>query len=205
MSKKSLELYFTTTYLDTLHSLRNSILRRYHNIEVELQPLNPKSDLFKKELNLIVDELCENPKLRLSLFSNDTDTDTDTDLLQVSYQLYISLLEQGYKCCLYVPSQKALIPSFDPSLKAIRVGHLMYKQGSSDKIYSLYLLFEPSHSSYSLLIRYGRRGAKLKEIRKSFEQNSDLADKTWESIYSSKLKEGYKIGREFTFQQLSLI
>jgi predicted DNA-binding WGR domain protein len=199
--KQTLELYFTTTYLDTLHSLRNSILRRYHNIEVELQPVNPKSDLFSKELKIIADELCENPKLRLSLFSNDT----DTDLLQVSYQLYISLLEQGYKCCLYAPNQKALIPSFDPSLKAIRVVHLMYKQGSSDKIYSLYLLFEPSCSSYSLLIRYGKRGGSIREVRKSFEQNSDLADKAWENTYSSKLKEGYKIGREFTFQQLSLL
>lgn len=77
-------------------------------------------------------------------------------------------------------------------MKLIRQTVLVYREGSSDKIYEVDLC-EVGFESYVVNFRYGRRGARLKEGVKTVSPVGRLvADKVFQDLIHSKTRKGYR-------------
>ena len=80
--------------------------------------------------------------------------------------------------------------------------HLYYQQGTSDKVYHLYLAQALTVDFYTVISRYGRRGGTLQQTEKSFDYRLDEAEKEWNRLHHAKIQKGYRIGRPTTSNQL---
>ena len=77
-------------------------------------------------------------------------------------------------------------------MKLIRQTVLVYREGSSDKIYEVDLC-EVGAESYVVNFRYGRRGARLKEGVKTVSPVArQEAEKVFQELVNSKIKKGYR-------------
>src|SRR5918993_1124374 len=77
-------------------------------------------------------------------------------------------------------------------MKLIRQTVLVYREGSSDKVYEVDLC-EIGAESYVVNFRYGRRGSRLKEGVKTVSPVPRLdAEKVFQDLVSSKTRKGYR-------------
>jgi predicted DNA-binding WGR domain protein len=77
-------------------------------------------------------------------------------------------------------------------MKLIRQTVLVYREGSSDKVYEVDLC-EVGAESYVVNFRYGRRGARLKEGVKTVSPVArPQAEKVFEELVTSKTRKGYR-------------
>jgi predicted DNA-binding WGR domain protein len=77
-------------------------------------------------------------------------------------------------------------------MKLIRQTVLVYREGSSDKVYEVDLC-EVGAGGYVVNFRYGRRGARLKEGVKTVSPVSRLdAEKIFQDLVDSKTRKGYR-------------
>ncbi|HEX8116496.1 MAG TPA: HEAT repeat domain-containing protein, partial [Pyrinomonadaceae bacterium] len=82
-------------------------------------------------------------------------------------------------------------------MKLIRQTVLVYREGSSDKVYEVDLC-EVGAGSYVVNFRYGRRGSSLKEgVKTASPVPLAAAEKVFQELVGSKTKKGY---REFNAQ-----
>src|SRR5688572_11347231 len=77
-------------------------------------------------------------------------------------------------------------------MKLVRQTVLVYREGSSDKVYEVDLC-EVGDGSYVVNFRYGRRGASLKEgVKTASPVPLAAAEKVFQDLVSSKTKKGYR-------------
>src|SRR5918997_6024007 len=77
-------------------------------------------------------------------------------------------------------------------MKLIRQTVLVYREGSSDKVYEVDLC-EVAAGFYVVNFRYGRRGARLKEGVKTVSPVPlPAAEKVFQELVNSKTKKGYR-------------
>ena len=178
---------------------RISVTARAQGIQVLHPPIQEERGTFQEQFPVVCDELCATPELRLSFQGTD-----ETVLTTFAYHSYRFRLEQGWNVCLYCPSRNAIFLHFDDRLLARKVAHLYYRQGTSDKVYHLYLAQALRVDFYSVISRYGRRGGTLQQTEKAFDYRLEEAEKEWVRLHHDKIQNGYQIGRPKILKQLEL-
>ncbi|MBI1928623.1 WGR domain-containing protein [Candidatus Poribacteria bacterium] len=178
---------------------RISVTARAQGIQVLHASIKEARETFQEQFPVVFDDLCVIPELRLSFHGSD-----ETALTTFAYNSYRSRLEQGWNVCLYCPSRDAIFLHFDDRLLARKVAHLYYQQGTSDKVYHLYLAQALRVDFCSVISRYGRRGGTLQQTEKSFDYRLEEAEKEWVRLHHDKIQKGYQIGRPTVPKQLEL-
>jgi len=178
---------------------RISVTAQAQGIQVIHASVQEERETFQEQFPVVCDELCAIPELRLSFHSTD-----ETVLTTFAYNSYRSRLEQGWNFCLYHPSRDAIFLHFDDRLLARKAAHLYYQQGTSDKVYHLYLAQALRVDFYSVISRYGRRGGTLQQTEKAFDYRLEEAEKEWVRLHHDKIQKGYQIGRPTVPKQLEL-
>jgi len=166
-----------------------------HNLEIVVNRVNGKDKFFKQEGNVIVSELCELPYWQLVLL---------TPLESVAFETYCFYIAQGWNACLFDPKAKAIFVGFQQGLLARKVAHLWYKKGRSDKVYHIYLAYEPNTKSYAVIRRYGKRNGVLWQMEKSYDSHQEEAEEEWQKIFEQKIKNGYEQRKTLRAVQLEL-
>lgn len=168
-------------------------------IQVIHASIKEARETFQEHFLIVCDELCAIPELRLSFHGSD-----EAALTTFAYNGYRSRLEQGWNVCLYCPSRDAIFLHFDDRLLARKAAHLYYQQGTSDKVYHLYLAQALRVDFYSVISRYGRRGGVLQQTEKAFDYRLEEAEKEWVRLHHAKIQKGYQVGRPTVPKQLEL-
>lgn len=173
-----------------------SVRAETQSIRMVQSPMNEMPEALQERLPVVLDELCAVPEQQISFCGR------DEVVLSFAYESYQACFNQGWNVCLSVPSKEAIFLHFDDSLLARKVAHLYYQEGTSDKVYHLYLAHALTVDFYSVISRYGRRGKTLQQTEKSFDYRLEEADKEWNQLHHSKIQKGYQIGRPTAFKQL---
>ena len=119
-------------------------------------------------------------------------------------QLTESRTSRDWNVSLYFPSKEAIFLSFDKTLLSRQVAHLYYQEGTSDKVYHLYLVQSLTDDFYAVISRYGRRDGNLQQTEKAFDSRLEAAEKEWNRLHHDKLQKGYQVGHPTPPQQLKL-
>ena len=167
-------------------------------IEVVHSPIKETPAALREKLPMVLDELCSIPDQRVDFHSADVE-----QLGAFAYTNYQSRLDRDWNVSLYFPSKEAIFLPFDEKLLSKRVAHLYYREGTSDKVYHLYLAQSPN-DFYSIISRYGRRDGGLQQTQKAFDSNIEAAEKEWNRLRQDKLRKGYQVGPPAPAQQLKL-
>jgi predicted DNA-binding WGR domain protein len=195
------ELHLYTEYISerAIKEVCDQFSKRHDHINIKLNRVEQDSLFWCQEENIIVSDLCQIPYWCLEFTSASSVEDT-------VYQVYRHCVDKGWNVCLYEPQMKAVFVPFNKDLLAFKVAHLWYREGSSsDKVYHLYLVYDPTEGSYSVVSRYGRRGGKLHHQEKGFDTSKEEAEREWDRIYQSKLRKGYKVHKALQEKQLELV
>ena len=87
-------------------------------------------------------------------------------------------MNRDWNASLYFPSKEAIFLPFDEKLLSRQqVAHLYYQEGTSDKVYHLYLAQSLTDDYYSVISRYGRRDGGLQQTEKVFDSQLEAAEK----------------------------
>ena len=168
-------------------------------LEVVHSPIKETPEALREKLPTVLDELCSIPEQRVEFHSADVE-----QLGAFAYTNYQSRLDRDWNVSLYFPSKEAIFLPFDEKLLSRRVAHLYYREGTSDKVYHLYLAQSLMNNFYSIISRYGRRDGGLQQAQKTFDSNLEAAEKEWNRLRHDKLRKGYQVGHPAPAQQLKL-
>ena len=155
--------------------------------------------VLREKLSVVVDELCSIPEQRVQFHSADAE-----QLFTFAYTNYQSRINRGWNASLYFPSKEAIFVPFDGKLLSRRVSHLYYQEGTSDKVYHLYLARSLTDNDYAVISRYGRRDGDLQQTTKVFDSRLEAAEREWSRLHHDKLQKGYQVGHPIPPQQLTL-
>jgi hypothetical protein len=165
----------------------------HNNLEVLVNKVDEGDTFFKQEGHVIVSELCELPYWQLIIL---------TPIASIAFEIYLLYLAQGLNVCLFDPKAKAVFVNFQQGLLARKVAHLWRKKARSDKVYHLYLTYEPNTRFYTIIRRYGKRDGILWQLERCYGVRQQEAEKEWQRIFEQKIRKGYKLHR--TFQAIQL-
>ena len=168
-------------------------------IEVIHFPIQETPEVLREKLPVVLDELCSIPEQRVQFHSADAE-----QLCAFAYTNYQSRIDRDWNASLYFPSKEAIFLPFDEKLLSRRVAHLYYQEGTSDKVYHLYLVQPLTDDAYSVISRYGRRDGGLQQTEKVFDSHLEEAEKEWNRLHHDKLQKGYQVGHPTPPQQLKL-
>lgn len=168
-------------------------------LEVVHSPIRETPEVLKGKLTVVLDELCSLPEQRVEFHSADVE-----QLCTFAYTNYRSRMDRDWNVSLYFPSKEAIFLPFDEKLLSRRVVHLYYREGTSDKVYHLYLTQSLTYDLYSVISRYGRRDGGIQQTEKVFDSNLEAAEKEWIRLRRDKLQKGYQVGYPAPPQQLKL-
>ena len=167
--------------------------QQHNDITIEINKVDKEDIFFTREGNVIVSELCEIPYWQLMFL---------TPLESIAYEAYHLCLNNGWNACLFAPKSTTVSVGFEEGLLAIKVAHLWYREGKSDKVYHLYLAYEPNANFYTIISRYGRRNGVLRQQEKSFDTRLEEAEKEWKRIFDEKKRKGYQEQKTIRATQL---
>ena len=125
-------------------------------------------------------------------------------LQKFAYNNYRSRAAKGWNVCLFSPDKDAVFLQFDETLLARKVAHFYYQEGTSDKVYHLYLAEGLTLDFYTVISRYGRRGSKLQQKEKAFDYRLADAESEWNRLHHEKIQKGYAVGHPTVTGQLEL-
>ena len=168
-------------------------------LEVVHSPIQETPEALREKLPVVLDELCSIPEQRIQFHSADAE-----QLCTFAYTNYRSRMNRDWNASLYFPSKEAIFLPFDAKLLSRRVAHLYYQEGTSDKVYHLYLVQSLTDDTYSVISRYGRRDGGLQQTEKVFDSHLEAAEKEWGRLHHDKLQKGYQVGHPTPPQQLTL-
>ncbi|MYE90442.1 WGR domain-containing protein [Candidatus Poribacteria bacterium] len=168
-------------------------------LEVVHSSIQETPEMLREKLPVVLDELCSIPEQRVQFHSADAE-----QLCAFAYVNYQSRINRDWNASLYFPSKEAIFLPFDEKLVSRRVAHLYYREGTSDKIYHLYLTQSLTDDDYSVISRYGRRDRGLQQTEKVFASHLEAAEKEWIRLHHDKLQKGYQVGHPTPPQQLKL-
>ena len=168
-------------------------------LEVAHSSIQEKPEILRERLPVVLDELCSIPEQRIQFHSAD-----EKQLCTFAYTNYQSRMNRDWNASLYFPSKEAIFLPFHDTLLSRRVAHLYYQEGTSDKVYHLYLAQSLTTDCYSVISRYGRRDGGLQQTEKVFDSHLEAAEKEWARLHHDKLQKGYQVGRPTPLQQLKL-
>ena len=168
-------------------------------LEVVHSSIQETPEVLREKLPVVLDELCSIPEQRVQFHSADAE-----QLCTFAYINYQSRLNRDWNASLYFPSKKAIFLPFDEKLLSRQVAHLYYQEGTSDKVYHLYLAQSLMDDDYRVISRYGRRDGGLQQTEKVFGSQLEAAKKEWNRLHRDKLQKGYKVGYPIPPQQLTL-
>lgn len=196
-----LELYTAgvshASFLDWLTPLSEEA--QAAGLEVIYSLIQETPEVLREKLPVVLDELCSIPEQRVQFHSADAE-----QLCPFAYTNYQSRVDRDWNVSLYFPSKDAVFVPFDEKLLSRRVAHLYYQEGTSDKIYHLYLTQSLTNDCYSVISRYGRRDSGLQQTEKVFDSHLEAAEKEWNRLHHEKLQKGYQVGHPTPPQQLTL-
>ena len=178
---------------------RLSVGAQATGIEVAHSSVQETPEILREKLPIVLDELCSTPEQRVEFHSADAE-----QLCTFAYTNYRSRMSRDWNVSLYFPSKKAIFLSFDETLLSRRVAHLYYQEGTSDKVYHLYLVQSLTDDFYAVISRYGRRDGGLQQTEKGFDSHLEAAEKEWNRLHHDKLQKGYQVGHPTPPQQLTL-
>ena len=168
-------------------------------LEVAHSPIQETPEVLRERLPVVLDELCSIPEQRVQFHSADAE-----QLCTFAYTNYQSRMDRDWNASLYFPAKAAIFLPFNEKLLSRRVAHLYYQEGTSDKIYHLYLAQSLTDDRYSVISRYGRRDGGLQQTKKVFDSRFEAAEKEWNRLHHDKLQKGYQVGHPTPPQQLTL-
>ena len=168
-------------------------------LEMVHSPIQETSEVLQEKLPVVLDELCSTPEQRIQFHSADAE-----QLCAFAYTNYQSRINRDWNASLYFPAKEAIFLPFDETLLSRRVAHLYYREGTSDKVYHLYLAQSLTNDYYSVISRYGRRDGGIQQTEKVFDSHLEAAEKEWNRLHHDKLQKGYKVGHPTPPQQLTL-
>ena len=168
-------------------------------IEIAHSSVGETPEVLREKLPVVLDELCSIPEQRVEFRAADVER-----LCNFAYTNYRSRMHRDWNVSLYFPSKEAIFLPFDETLLSKQVGHLYYQEGTSDKVYHLYLAQSLTDGFYSVISRYGRRDGGLQETKKVFDSHLDAAEEEWSRLHQDKLQKGYQVGYPTPLQQLTL-
>jgi predicted DNA-binding WGR domain protein len=186
-------LYLGKISEQTLKNFVRDFEQKHNNIRIEINKVNAKDEFFQQPENIIVSELGEIPSWQLVL---------QTSVEDIAYEAYCLFMNQSWHACLFAPKAEAVFVSFEAGLLARKVAHLWHKEGTSDKVYHLYLTYNPSAKFYTVLSRYGRRNGVLRQMEKAFDLRQQEAEKEWQRLFNEKIRKGYKLHKTIQVIQL---
>lgn len=172
---------------------------RAHGIQVYQSPIPDKLESPLDASPVVSDELCAPPSERIEFCGVHEES-----LRAFAYKAYQSRLGEGCNVCLYNPAKRAIFLPFDGKLIAKRAAHLYFRDGTSDKVYHLYLAAGLDLECYTVISRYGRRGRNLQQAAKPFDDRLDEAEREWDRLHNDKIEKGYQVGHPTTPGQLEL-
>ena len=167
-------------------------------VEVVHFPIQ-EPEVLREKLSVVFDELCSVPEQRIEFHAAD-----EARLCTFAYRNYRSRMDRDWNVSLYFPSKAAIFLPFDETTLSRRVAHLYYQEGTSDKVYHLYLTQSLTDDSYSVISLYGRRDGGLQQTEKTFDSHFEAAEKEWNRLHHDKLQKGYQVGHPTPPQQLTL-
>lgn len=168
-------------------------------IEAAYLPIQETPEVLRERLPVVLAELCSIPEQRIEFHAADEEW-----LYNFAYTNYRSCMDRDWNISLYFPSKAAIFLPFDEKLLARRVAHLYYQEGTSDKVYHLYLTQSLTSDCYAVISRYGRRDGGLQQTEKAFDSRLEAAEKEWNRLHHDKLQKGYQVGHPTPLQQLTL-
>ena len=168
-------------------------------LEMVHSPIQETSEVLREKLPVVLAELCSIPEERIQLHSTNAE-----QLCTFAYTNYQSRINRDWNASLYFPSKEAIFLPFDEKLLSRRVAHLYYQEGTSDKVYHLYLAQSLTDDDYSVISRYGRRDGGFQQTKKVFDSHLEAAEKEWNRLHHDKLQKGYQVGHPTPPQQLKL-
>ena len=168
-------------------------------LEVVHSSIQETSEVLGEKLPVVLAELCSIPEQRVQFHSAD-----EKQLCTFAYTNYQSRMNRDWNASLYFPAKEAIFLPFDDKLLSRRVAHLYYQEGTSDKVYHLYLAQSLTDNDYSVISRYGRRDSNLQQKEKVFDSHLEAAEKEWARLHHDKLQKGYQVGHPTPPQQLKL-
>ena len=176
-----------------------SVVSQTDGISVYRFPIQETLESLQEGIPVVLDELCAAPDERIEFYATD-----EEGLRAFVYKTYQSRLGKGWNVCLYIPSKEAVFLPFDEGLIAKRAAHLYFQEGTSDKVYHLYLTHTLDLEFYTVISRYGRRGRSLQQAEKSFDYRLDEAEREWNRLHHDKIQKGYQVGHLAVPEQLEL-
>ena len=176
-----------------------SVVSQAEGIDIYLSSVQDALESLQEEMPVVLDELCAVPEQRVEFRSMH-----EEGVRALAYKAYQSRLGKGWNVCLYIPSKEAIFLPFDERLIAKRVTHFYFQEGTSDKVYHLYLAHALDLEFYTVISRYGRRGKSLQQSEKSFDYRLDEAEREWNRLHHDKIQKGYQVGRLVVPEQLEL-
>ena len=196
-----LELYTTGVSQASLLNWRARLSEETQAAGVEAThfPIQEPSEILRERLPVVLDELCSIPEQRVEFHATDEER-----LRTFAYTNYRSRMNRDWNVSLYFPSEAAIFLPFDETLLSRRVAHFYYQEGTSDKVYHLYLTQSLIDNFYSVISRYGRRDGGLQQTEKAFDSRLEAAEKEWNRLHHDKLQKGYQVGHPAPLQQLTL-
>ena len=168
-------------------------------IEIAHSSVQEPPEVLREKLPTVLDELCSIPEQRVEFHAVDAER-----LCTFAYRNYRSRMDRAWNVSLYFPSKVAIFLPFNETLLSRRVAHLYYQEGTSDKVYHLYLTQSLTDDSYAIISRYGRRDGGLQQTEKGFDSHLEAAEKAWNRLHHDKLQKGYQVGHPTPPQQLTL-
>ena len=168
-------------------------------VEVVHSPIKETPEALREKLPIVLDELCSIPEQCVEFHAAEVER-----LGTFAYTNYRSRMDRDWNVSLYFPSKEAIFLPFDEKLLSRRVAHLYYREGTSDKVYHLYLTQSLTDDFYAVISRYGRRDGGLQQTQKAFDSNLEAAEKEWNRLHHDKLQKGYQVGHPVPPQQLKL-
>ena len=176
-----------------------SIVSQVGGIDVYRLPIQGTLESLQEQMPVVLDELCTAPDERIEFCATH-----EEGLRAFAYKSYQSRLGKGWNVCLYAPSKEVISLPFDEGLIAKRAAHLYFQEGTSDKVYHLYLVHALDLEFYTVISRYGRRGRSLQQAEKSFDYRLDEAEREWNRLHHDKIQKGYQVGHFAVPEQLEL-
>jgi predicted DNA-binding WGR domain protein len=176
-----------------------SVAAQAEGIQVSLSAIAEESASLQERLPVVCDELGTAPEQRVALCGSNA-----VGLQKFAYNNYRSRAAKGWNVCLFSPDKDAVFLQFDETLLARKVAHFYYQEGTSDKVYHLYLAEGLTLDFYTVISRYGRRGSKLQQKEKAFDYRLADAESEWNRLHHEKIQKGYAVGHPTVTGQLEL-
>jgi predicted DNA-binding WGR domain protein len=176
-----------------------AVAAQAEGIQVNLSAIEEESASLQERLPVVCDELGTAPEQRVALCGSNA-----VGLQKFAYNNYRSRAAKGWNVCLFSPDKDAVFLQFDETLLARKVAHFYYQEGTSDKVYHLYLAEGLTLDFYTVISRYGRRGSKLQQKEKAFDYRLADAESEWNRLHHEKIQKGYAVGHPTVTGQLEL-